>query len=205
MTARRTIDVAELPVFAISSQAPIWWGQIILAAIEGTMFCILIAMYFYLRMRVDVWPPPGTQLPHLFLPTIAFIPLLLSCLGSYWASEAAKKGDQRGMLLGLIFNLVLACIYLALRIVAWRSFNFTWATDVHGSIVWTILGLHTFDMVADVVYTLVLIAIILAGRCGEKQRQGVHVDSVVWYFLVLIWIPLYITIYWGPRFAGTPQ
>jgi cytochrome c oxidase subunit III len=32
---------------------------------------------------------------------------------------------------------------------------------------------------------------------------GVHVDSVVWYFLVAIWIPIYVVIYWGPRILET--
>jgi cytochrome c oxidase subunit I+III len=176
-----------------------------MAAIEATMFSILIAMYFYLRLGVDVWPPPGTQLPHLTLPTMELVPLLISMLGSYWASEAAKKNDRAGMLTGMLFNVALALAAIGIRIVAWRSFNFNWATDVHGSIVWTILGLHTFDLVADVIFTLVLIAVVAANRCGICQRQGVHVDSIVWYFLVGIWLPLYVVVYWGPRIVGAPQ
>ena len=46
--------------------------------------------------------------PHTTLPTLALIPLLLSCVGSYWASEGAKKNDRRGMLTGMILNVALA-------------------------------------------------------------------------------------------------
>jgi heme/copper-type cytochrome/quinol oxidase subunit 3 len=53
--------------------------------------------------------------------------------------------------------------------------------------------------VVDLVFTLVLFLAVVSGRYGEKQRLGIHVDSVVWYFLVLIWIPIYLVIYWGPR------
>ncbi len=199
MTPRRTIDVSGLPDYRISSAAPLWWGQVVMGAMECTMFAILIAMYFYLRLRVDVWPPPGTQLPHLMFSTLALVPLLLSCLGTYWASEAAKANDRRGMIRGLVLNLLLAFVFFGMRIVEWHSFNFKWSTDVHGSIVWTILGLHSLDIFADLVFTSVLIIAIATGRCTERQRLGVHVDSVVWYFLVAIWIPLYVTIYWGPR------
>ena len=38
-----------------------------------------------------------------------------------------------------------------------------------------------------------------------KQRLGVHVDSVLWYFIVLIWLPLYVAIYWGPHIVGAPK
>ncbi len=48
--------------------------------IEGTMFSILIAAYFYVRLRMDVWPPPGDQFPHVILPTIALVPLILSAI-----------------------------------------------------------------------------------------------------------------------------
>jgi cytochrome c oxidase subunit I+III len=50
--------------------------------------------------------------------------------------------------------------------------------------------------------TAVLIIIVASGRYGPRQRIGVHVDSVLWYFLVGIWIPLYVVIYWGPRLMG---
>ena len=43
------------------------------------MLCVLIAIYFYLRLGVDVWPPPGVQLPNITMPTLALIPLLASC------------------------------------------------------------------------------------------------------------------------------
>src|SRR5205823_4105709 len=113
----------------------------------------------------------------------------VSCVGSYWASEAAKKGDRLGMILGLALNLGLAIVFLIVRAVEWTSLNFTWASDVHGSIFWAILFLHTFDVVADLLMTSVLLVIIVSGLYGEKQRIGVHVDSVLWYFLVGIWFP----------------
>jgi cytochrome c oxidase subunit III len=204
MTPARTIDVSGLPDYSVSSQGLVWWGQFLMACIEASMFLMLIAIYFYLRLRVDVWPPPGTQLPHTAVPTLALIPLLLSCVGSYWASEGAKKNSRRQMLTGMIANLTLALVFLGLRAAEWRTLNFDWTTDVHGSIVWTMLFLHTFDAVADLIFTLVLIVIVAIGRCGGKQCIGVHVDSVLWYFIAGIWLPMYAVIYWGPHFVGTP-
>ncbi len=205
MTTQRTLDVSGLKPYLISNQAPLWWGQFMMCLIEGSLFLMLIAVYFYLRLSVDVWPPPGTQLPHITLPTLALVPLALSCLGSYWAGEAAKKNDRRGMLIGMIGNVVLACIFLAIRFAEVRTLNFTWATDAHGSVFWSILFLHTLDAAGDVLYTAMLICIVASGNYGQKQRLGVHVDSVVWYFIAAIWIPLYAVLYWGPHFAGGPK
>jgi cytochrome c oxidase subunit I+III len=202
MSERRTLDVAGLPPYEISSQSPLFWGQVLMCLIEGALLCMLMATYFYLRLRVDVWPGPGVRLPGLTLSSWALLPLLASCVGSYLASEAAKKNSRAGMLFGLGLNLGLAIIFLLLRGIEWSSLNFTWDSDAHGSIFWAILFLHSYDMVADLLMTAVLIIIVASGRFGPRQRIGVHVDSILWYFLVGIWIPLYGVIYWAPRLIG---
>jgi cytochrome c oxidase subunit III len=195
----RTLDVSHLPPFEVSSHAPLWWGQLCITLIEGSMFLILIAAFLYTRLRVDVWPPPGEQLPRLLLPTIALVPLLGSAYGSYVATEGAKQDDRRRMIWGMLLNLVLAAVFFVMRLVEWHSLNFNWKADINGSYVWAFLSLHSFDFVADVIFTIVLLISVATGRYGEKQRIGVHVDSVVWYFLVGIWIPIYVVIYLGPR------
>lgn len=202
MTVRRTLDVSHLPTFAISSEAPLWWGQVFLAFIEGTMFCTLIAMYFYFRLSMDTWPPPGIQLPDRLIPACGLVLLLLSCIGSYVASEGAKKNDRRRMIFGLVANLVLAAAAMAFRALNWSSWNFKWTSTAYGSITWAILFLHTFDVVADLAFTLVLAVLVVRGRSGPPQRLGIHVDSIVWYFLVAIWIPMYVVVYWGPYYLG---
>jgi heme/copper-type cytochrome/quinol oxidase subunit 3 len=201
---QKTLDVSELPPFSISADAPLWWGQFWMGIIECTLFAMMIAMYFYVRLSVDMWPLPGDQLPHTLLPTIALAPLALSVVASWWASEGAKQNRRGAMIGGLVLNLLLAGLFLALRIVEWHSFNFEWKADIFGSIVWTILGLHTADMVGDMGFTLVLICIIISGRYAEMQRLGVHVDSIVWYLLAGAWFPMYVIIYWGASlFGGT--
>jgi heme/copper-type cytochrome/quinol oxidase subunit 3 len=204
MTARRTLDVSDLATFSISSKTPLWWGQLFMAFIEGTMFCILIAMYFYIRLSVDMWPPPGVQLPTKVLPAICLGLLILSCAGSYIASEAAKEGNRAGMLFGLVLNMGLGCLGMGARAMDWGLWNFKWTTGAYGSITWAIVFLHTLDIVADLIFTFVLTLLVARGRTGPRVRLGVHVDSVVWYFLVLIWIPLYVVVFWGPYFLGGP-
>lgn len=79
MTEIQTLDVSHLQPYEISSQSPLWWGQFMIVFIEGTMFAILIAAYFYTRLRMDVWPPPGDQFPSITLPT--WIVLIYPALG----------------------------------------------------------------------------------------------------------------------------
>ena len=73
--------IAALKPYDISNKAPLWWGQLLMALIEASMFLMLLVMYFYMRLSVDVWPPPGTQIPHVTWPTIALIMLIVSAVG----------------------------------------------------------------------------------------------------------------------------
>jgi heme/copper-type cytochrome/quinol oxidase subunit 3 len=108
------------------------------------------------------------------------------------------------MIFGLSFNLIFALLAMALRAQIWRGFNFTWSADVHASIVWSIYFLHTFDIVADMIMTAALLVMVSTGSIGPSQRLGVHVDSVLWYFLVAVWIPLWAVIQWGPSLQLGP-
>src|ERR1051326_3640653 len=128
-------------------------------------------------------PPPGIQFPHELLPALSTLLLIASCAGSYIASQAARRDDRGGMIRGLVLNLVLATGGMILRAIDWREWNFKWTSTAYGSVTWGILFLHTIDVVADLIFTLVLAVIIARAAHGPRQRLGVHVDSVVWYFL----------------------
>lgn len=204
MMAQKTIDVSGLPDFEISNQAPLWWGQVFLCFAEGSLLAIMAAMYFYYRLVLGIWPPPGVQRPERIFPAISTAILLLSCAGAYIASEGAKQGNRMRVISGLVMNVILAFTALALRGLHWSSWNFNWKGSAYASITWGIMFLHSFDMVADLLFTLVLIFLISFVKFGPAQRTGAHVDSVVWYFLVAIWIVLYVTMDWTPYFWGGP-
>jgi cytochrome c oxidase subunit 1/cytochrome c oxidase subunit I+III len=69
LTHRPTLDVSGLPTVVFGSRSILWWATMGLAIIEGTMFAILIATYFFLRTRVGDWPP-GVLPPYLLWGTI---------------------------------------------------------------------------------------------------------------------------------------
>jgi len=198
MTYRADFDVAALPDAGFNTRAPIWWGQLWMMAIEGTIFTILIASYFYTRAGYSVWPPPRAAVPGLGIPTLVTALLLVSCIPMRISEKAATKANMRLAAITLGIGTLIAIAVIALRWYELNQWNFKWSTGIFGSYVWCLVGLHTMHLIADTVESLVILGILTFGRVGAKQQQGVEVDGLYWYFVVLIWIPVYIVVYIYP-------
>lgn len=194
----RFINVAELPSIAFLHRSVVFWAAVGAIMMEGTMFALLIASYYYARLGVDVWPPPGTRTMGVTLPTVELVLLLISVLPSYWSSEAAKKNDIPKARRQLALNLLLVLAAMAVRAYEWSSFDFNWKANIEASIVWMMLSLHTFEVAVDVALTLFLIVVSLTPRFNDTHRKGIDFDSITWYFLVGIWVPMYATIFLAP-------
>ena len=54
---RPVLDVSGLPSVAFGKSNTTWFANVLYMTIEGTMFALLFASYFYLRTRTDSWPP----------------------------------------------------------------------------------------------------------------------------------------------------
>ena len=64
MNEALTIDVSKLPTVAFGKRTPIFWGVLLLIAIEATTLALIFFSYLYVRGNyVDF--PPGERLPVL--------------------------------------------------------------------------------------------------------------------------------------------
>jgi len=199
MTGVDTLDVSGLPAVALGHRAPVWWATVGLMLIEGAMFAMILASYLYYGTTVPDWPPHGMEPPSLLLATIGLVLLVVSILPAYWASEAAAKHDRRGIVRGLALNLAMALVFVVIRGVEWAQLSFRWDSGVYGSLVWTILALHTTHVVSASTETAVVLAIALSPRFGDEHRVGVDADSIYWYFVVGAWVPFYVLLFVVPR------
>src|SRR4051794_24397412 len=92
---RNGIDVSALPTEVLSSRAPLWWGVLLMVAIEGMMVLIMIATYFYLRQNSPVWPPAGTLPPDMTKGTLTMAVLLVSVIPTYLVERYAQRGGSK--------------------------------------------------------------------------------------------------------------
>ncbi len=197
---RPVLDASNLPDAAYGQRAPLWWGNLGLIVIEGMMFVLMIGTYFYLRKNYNTWPPASTARPDLFWPTLLVLDLLV-CLGiQEWVRRTAVHGGTRGaLILGMVLTTLLALLAVFLRVREFGSLNVQWDSNAYGSTIWTIVGLHTVHILAETGETALLSWLVLVKDPDHNDRLDLECNAVYWYFVTLMWIPLYLLVYWGTR------
>jgi cytochrome c oxidase subunit I+III len=195
---RRTIHVAALPDYAFGHKGLIWWGTISFIVIEGSMFVMALLAYYFLRTRVTEWPPSLPN-PDLTLGTINTVVLMASIVPNQMAKKAAEHLDLQRVRLLLPIGLVFGVVFLIVRAFEFGALGTAWNDNAYASIVWLILGLHTAHLLTDVVDSAVLTALIFTAHVEPKRLVDVNENAIYWDFVVLGWIPIYLTVYFAPR------
>jgi heme/copper-type cytochrome/quinol oxidase subunit 3 len=194
------IDVSHLPASSVDTHGMLWWGNALMLVIEGMVLALLVAVYFYLRFWLPVWPPPGAGLPPLGAATLNLLVLALSTVPMHRADKAAEKGDRHGVQVGLIVGMLFGLVFLAGQILIWRSFSFDYASHAYGSIVFTLLGLHCTHVAVCLVEVAVLLVLsFLPDDFHDEQRLGVVTSGLYWNFVAGTWVVLYLVLFFGPR------
>ncbi|HEY2378497.1 MAG TPA: hypothetical protein VGH98_21130 [Gemmatimonadaceae bacterium] len=198
-TAQQSLgDVAELPSVTFGHRSLMWWGTLGFMVIEGWTLALITAMYFYVRQNFETWPPLRTPRPSLTAPTVNLAVMIVSVLPVYLASRAARRLDLRGVRLWL---LVSSLISLPIPILRWYelwALNVRWDSNAYGTAAWTIVGTHASLLLLDVADTIGLTLFFWFKRLPIKVMSDVTDNSFYWYFMVLIWIPLYFVVYVSP-------
>jgi len=195
---RPTLDVSGLPTVADGARAPLWWGVTGIMAIEGTMFAILVATYFYLRGAAVEWPPTGVRHPGVGITTLNLAILLASILPMYWVAKAAGRQDLKGIRLWLIVSTVLMVAFLVVRGVILTGLTFRWDSHAYGSVVWIAAALHTTHVLTGTGENLLFLALLFKGPVEDKHMTDLRLNSMYWYFVVLAWVVFYCIFFLDP-------
>lgn len=194
------IDVAELPDVAFGPRDLMWWGTLGFAVIEGFTLALCAAVYLYLWKNFDTWPPAGTPLPALGVPTLHVALMLLSLPALRWLQRAARRFDIPRVRRGLVMATAFGLAFTALRMVELlRSLGVRWDSNAYGSAQWLILVSHGTLLLIELVEVAGFALFFLVGVPEEKHFSDVADVAFYWYFMVLAWLPLYVLCFWGPR------
>ena len=206
-TTRLALDVSRLPASAIDHRSPIWWGNLLLLFIETTMFALLLAGYFFVRQNFDQWPPPRADgyllvqnpVPLLGIATVNMVLLMISLIPAIWMDRACLRKHTGAVKVALLMVIAFGVIAIVLRFYEFPALQFKWNENAYGSIVWTLLGLHTLHLMTDAYDTAVLAVLLVTGPLEGKRFGDVAENALYWNFVVIAWVPIYAIIYIAPR------
>ena len=197
----RVLDVSDLPLETADSRALLWWGNLGMLAIEGTMFAMLIATWLYLKTANLDWPPHNLRLPPLLWPSIGLALLIVSAFFMYGlADRGALRGDLSSIKIGHAICIAIGIAFLVIRWKDVAALGFKWSDHAYGSMVWTCIGMHTFHMLSATGETIALLVYESVRPVTKKQLLDIRCTCVYWYFVVIAWIPFYVLIDLGPYF-----
>lgn len=194
-------DLSDLPGSATGSRHLVWWGNFNFMLIEGMAFLLAGACYLYLIGRSPTWPPPGDRMPDLLWGSVFTVALIVSEAPNLWLlgnAKAKREKATRWLALAMsLFGLVL----VALRAIELGHLNVRWEQDAYGSVVWMLMVLHTTHVVTELGETGIQTVWLFTHEIGDDQYSDVEDDSNYWTFVVLAWLPLYVLVYWVPRWV----
>ena len=196
---RRVLDVSMLPdTGEFGHHGLIWWGTVGFMVIEGSMFAIVLVAYFYLRLKVADWPPSLPN-PDLTVGTANLLLVLVSCIPNALAKKAAEAQQLSRTRLWLTVVTLFGVGNVILRAFEYPALNCRWDDNAYASITWLLLSLHTVHIATDVVDSAVLVALAVIGPMTRNRFIDVSENALYWYFIVAWWIPIYLVVYWAPR------
>lgn len=199
MKTRIVLDVSSLPLHAMGSGSPTWWGTAAFMLIEGTGFALAVAVYLYLMSHAATWPLEAPA-PDLLAGTLVTTVLLLSLIPNLLIARWSKQRDLRKVRIGLIVMSLFGILPLIVRPFEFMALHINWDANAYGSVTWLLLGLHTTHVLTDLIDTLVLSCLMFTKHADNPRRYGdVDDNAMYWNFVVLTWLPIYACVYWLPR------
>ena len=186
-----------LPVGKAGFRAGGWWGMLALIGTEAAVFAYLLFSYYYLQSQhAQTWPPTGLPPLRYSIPTT--VALLVSVATMWWAEHSIRVGRWVMSVAALAITLLLGVAYVVLQFLDWQIEPFLVNSDAYSSLFY---GITAFHVLHAIVGGLILIAMIIWSVLGHITSQryiAINIAAMYWYFIVLVWIAIFITLYMLP-------
>jgi heme/copper-type cytochrome/quinol oxidase subunit 3 len=172
-------------------------GMAFFIAAEVMFFASFISAYMILRAGVPVWPPWGQ--PRLPIWSTGFNTVVLIASGvllgfSKRAFKAEDLGKAKKLFLAAAFAGTFFLVFQGYEWVQLIHFGLTLTSSTYGGIFYVTIGVHALHAVSALAALLWLYP-----RIGKYENSKVMAEFTVtqlfWYFVVMVWPILYVTVY----------
>ena len=132
---REGLDASRLPTVVFGHRNVSWLGNVFYMLIEGMMFALVIASYFYLRTRSINWPPGGqhTSIRGIWICANVAV-FLISIVPARWIQLQAPTGDRARIRTGLCILSLFAIVAMILRVFEFTALHCRWTDNAYASV-----------------------------------------------------------------------
>jgi cytochrome c oxidase subunit 3 len=182
-------------------------GLIVALASEIMLFGAFFTAFFYVRYtNYPVYPPEPFEMP-VDSTGINTAILVSSSFTMHWALVSVKRGNRRGLTLGLLFTLIMGFTFLALQIREYNLLHTEGFTPEHGafaSVFFALTGLHGIHVLVGAILIAIALVRSLRGHYSPEKHMGVELSGIYWHFVDVVWVVLYTLVYLLSNGARAP-
>ena len=161
------------------------------------LFAASIAGYLVVRLRAEVWRPPGMPpLPGgLWLSTAL---ILLSSGTIQWALSSVRRDRTNALRRGMLLTSLLAGGFLVCQIVNWtqlaRAEMPPTAKSLYAFTFYMLTALHAAHVLGGMVPLAITTVKSFLYRYTSTDHAGVLYCAIYWHFLDVVWIILFAVL-----------
>ena len=181
-----------------------WWGIVMVILTEGTLFALLLFVYYYLFSLAPQWPLGDIRPPALTVVSIRTVLLLASSGTMSIADRAIRRGRTGVTKVFIVMTFLLGAVFLAghvdemLRLPS----EYTWSTNAYGSLFYVIVNFHGAHVVVGLILLAFSYVALTRGRYSSNSHEGLKVAGMYWHFVDVVWVFVFPTLYLVPTFLA---
>jgi len=171
-------------------------GMTCLIIAESAIFTIFVVAYLY-YLGKDLSGPTPRQV--LELPILNTVCLLSSSATITFALRSLRNNDAKGFSFWWLVTILLGAYFLIGTAHEWqhliRDRGLTIHANLFGTTFYSLVGLHASHVVVGLVALAVVMAFALAGSVKPAHAERVHVLSLYWHFVDVVWVVVFTVVY----------
>lgn len=144
----------------------------------------------------SIWPPIGIKsIDPIIIPLFNTILLLSSGFAITYSHHALLNGNRYNTLIGFLFTLILAFLFLIGQILEYSLADFSLADSVYGSTFYLATGFHFLHVFIGTLFLFISFKRFLNYQLTITHHIGTNIAILYWHFVDVVWLILFAIIY----------